>query len=69
MRKVRTGTYKHFKGGIYEVIGTARHTETMEELILYRDLKKSKLWVRPKDMFFQKVVANGKELPRFEFVR
>jgi len=65
---VKPGLYRHFKGKIYQVIGTARHSETLEELVVYYDDKKS-LWVRPKSMFFQKVTLNGKTLPRFKYVK
>jgi len=66
------GTYRHYKGKEYEVIGIARHSETLEELVIYKALYKSDefgenaLWVRPKKMFFENVIVNGKKVPRFE---
>ena len=71
---MRLGKYRHFKGKLYEVIGVARHSETLEELVVYRALYESKefgkkaLWVRPKKMFLEKVVVEGKKLPRFEYI-
>lgn len=69
----RSGKYRHYKGKEYEVIGTARHSETMEELVVYRalyateDSEYGSLWVRPASMFAETVLVNGKEVPRFEF--
>lgn len=61
------GRYRHYKGGEYEVIGVGAHTETQEELVLYRTLNPPhKIWARPFDMFFETVAIDGKELPRFE---
>jgi cyclomaltodextrinase / maltogenic alpha-amylase / neopullulanase len=71
---MKLGKYQHFKGNIYEVIGVARHSETLEELVVYRALYKHKiygensLWVRPKKMFLENVVVDGKEIPRFALV-
>jgi hypothetical protein len=58
------GTYRHFKGGIYEAVGIARHSETEEELVVYRS-PAGDLWVRPKDMFFGTAMADGIEVTRF----
>ena len=58
--------FRHYKGGEYEYIGTVRHSETEEELVLYRPLyNESGLWVRPKSMFFENVTVDGKTMPRF----
>ena len=65
--KVTPGVYQHYKGPNYEVIGVCRHSETLEELVVYRD-KNNDLWVRPLAMFGENVVVNGKELPRFSKV-
>jgi hypothetical protein len=60
------GRYRHYKGGEYEVLGTARHSETLEPLVLYRPLYgESGLWVRPYAMFFGEVEVNGLRQPRF----
>ncbi len=68
---VAPGKYRHFKGQLYEVLGIVRHSETLEELVLYKALypnKTSALWVRPKAMFLEKVVSEGMEVSRFEYV-
>lgn len=52
--RIKKGKYKHFKGNIYEVIGTATHTETEEELIIYKD-EKGNFWVRPLSMFLEEI--------------
>jgi cupin 2 domain-containing protein len=63
---IRLGRYRHYKGNEYTVIGTARHSETLEELIVYRqEYGDQGLWARPKEMFFDTVTAAGKEAPRF----
>ena len=67
------GKYKHYKNEkLYEVIGQARHSETDEDMIVYRALYHcdkfgdNQLWVRPMQMFFENVVHNGKTVPRFQ---
>jgi len=61
------GHYRHYKGNEYEVTGTATHTETGEELVVYVAISdSSKTWVRPYGMFFESVTIDGKEIPRFE---
>ena len=61
------GRYRHYKGGEYEVIGTARHSETLEPLVVYRPLYDSSgLWVRPHTMFFESVIIDGTRRMRFE---
>ena len=63
------GRYRHYKGGEYEVIGVARHSETLEPLVVYRPLyNASGLWVRPHAMFFGDVLADGRVQPRFAFM-
>lgn len=70
MKKLKLGKYRHYKGKDYEVIGVGRHSETLEEVVVYRALYgHKKLWVRPRSMFLQRVEANKKRLPRFKFVR
>ena len=60
------GRYRHYKGGEYEVLGAARHSETLEPLIVYRPLYNATgWWVRPHAMFFGTVQADGREQPRF----
>ncbi|HWZ22222.1 MAG TPA: DUF1653 domain-containing protein [Cytophagaceae bacterium] len=62
---MKTGRYLHYKGNYYEVVGTVLHSETEEELILYRSEKNEQLWVRPKKMFEETVLVDGKEIKRF----
>lgn len=60
------GRYRHYKGGEYEVIGVARHSETHEPLVVYRPLyKNSGWWVRPHAMFFEDIEVDGRRQPRF----
>ncbi len=62
----RLGRYRHYKGGEYEVIGVARHSETLEPLILYRPLYgEAALWVRPYAMFFERIEVDGVMQLRF----
>lgn len=62
----RSGRYRHYKGGEYEVIGVARHSETLEPMVVYRPLyDQSGLWVRPHRMFFEQIDVGGRLLPRF----
>ena len=63
------GRYRHYKGGEYEVIGTARHSETLEPLVVYRPLYNATgLWVRPHAMFFGSLEVNGVPTPRFRAI-
>jgi hypothetical protein len=69
MGDVAAGRYKHYKGQFYQVMGVARHSETEEELVVYRALYGERgLWVRPKAMFLEQVVVDGRAVPRFERV-
>lgn len=68
MAKVVPGTYQHYKGNKYIVLGTAKHSETLEDLVVYVTLYEnelSALWVRPAEMFLENVEVNGKLIPRF----
>ncbi|MED3716048.1 DUF1653 domain-containing protein [Geobacillus thermodenitrificans] len=56
--------YRHYKGGIYELICIAKHTETEEKLVVYKNEKGEK-FARPYDMFFEEVEHEGKMVPRF----
>ncbi len=61
------GRYRHYKGGEYELLGVVRHSETLEPLVLYRPLYGERGdWVRPFAMFFETVLVDGVERPRFE---
>lgn len=60
------GLYRHYKGGPYEVLGTARHSETQEPMVVYRALYGTQgLWVRPAAMFTEEVQINGVWQARF----
>ncbi|MDE2418767.1 MAG: DUF1653 domain-containing protein [Burkholderiales bacterium] len=60
------GRYRHYKGGLYQVLDTARHSETREPMTLYRALYGEQgLWVRPAAMFLETVVIEGVAQPRF----
>lgn len=67
---VKTGIYRHYKGNLYQVLHTARHSETEETLVVYRALYGDYgVWVRPLVMFSESVEIDGKTLPRFELVK
>ena len=69
MSTVKPGRYRHFKGNEYEVIGTARHSETLEEMVVYRALYgDGGLWVRPAAMWTEQVERDGYCGPRFRRV-
>ena len=66
---LRPGRYRHYKGNDYLLLGVARHSETEEELVVYRCLYGDfSLWVRPLAMFTENVVVGGGEMPRFAWV-
>ncbi len=69
--KIEAGIYRHYKGGTYRVIGAAKHSETLEDLVIYEalyDNKMSKLWARPLSEFFDEVEWKGKRIKRFAFL-
>ncbi|MDD3190729.1 MAG: DUF1653 domain-containing protein [Candidatus Pacebacteria bacterium] len=74
MPEIKLGKYEHYKGKQYEVIGIARNSETLEEMVIYRALYDSKefgdnaLWARPRKMFLEEVIVNEKKFPRFKFI-
>lgn len=65
-QSLKLGMYRHYKGGVYEVLGPARHSETLEELVVYKH--DGELWVRPLTMFLETVEYNGEQIPRFTYV-
>lgn len=71
MTDLLAGVYKHYKGALYLVIGQAHHSETRERLVVYIPLyvrEGSTMSVRPYDMFFEKVMVNGREADRFTYM-
>ena len=73
--QIKTGKYRHSKTGkMYEVIGLAHHSETLEPMVVYKSFYDSDkfgpnaIWVRPFKMFIEKVKIDGKETPRFEYL-
>ncbi len=69
MSEVKPGKYRHFKGGEYEVIAIAKHSETLEEMVVYRALYgDGDVWVRPKSMWNETVSRDGEEFLRFTYI-
>ncbi len=74
MSEIKPGKYQHYKGPFYEVIGLCHHSETLEELVVYKSLYDCEqygneaLWVRPLKMFTEEVLHEGRTLPRFRKV-
>ncbi len=67
--KLEKGLYRHYKGNIYEVLMSAKHSETEEWMVVYKALYGQRgIWVRPYEMFIEKVEINGNRIPRFEKV-
>lgn len=75
LAEIQPGIYRHYKGNEYEVIGIARHSETLEPLVVYKALYETPefgnnaLWTRPQRMFLEEIEYNGTKQPRFVFVR
>lgn len=68
--EMKLGIYRHYKGNLYRVIGISRHSETLEEFVVYQALYNDfGLWIRPLSMFCENVVLDGAETPRFTFVQ
>jgi len=69
MTAIRPGRYRHYNGNEYEVTGIARHSETEEEMVVYRKLYGDRsLWVRPLGMFLENVPVDGRLVPRLEWI-
>jgi hypothetical protein len=69
--ELKPGVYEHYKGNKYRVIGVAKHSETLEDVVVYEalyDNKTSQLWVRPLEMFLGEVEVGGKQIPRFKYL-
>lgn len=66
---IKLGKYKHFKGNEYEAIGIAKHSETLQEFVVYKALYGEQgLWVRPLSMFEETITRDGKTFKRFEYI-
>jgi hypothetical protein len=71
MQEIKLGKYKHYKSeGEYEVIGVAKHSETLDDLVIYKHPgnELSELWARPLSMFLEKITVDGKEISRFGYI-
>ena len=69
MSVVINGKYRHYKGNLYTVLGIARHSETLEEMVVYRaEYGEHGLWIRPAAMFEETVIINGQSVPRFQYL-
>ena len=67
--QIRHGKYRHFKGNEYEVLYVARHSETMESMVVYRALYGERgVWVRPASMWNETVIREGKAFQRFTYI-
>lgn len=69
MNEIKKGRYRHYKGNEYEVVGVAKHSETLEPMVVYKALYgDGDIWVRPATMWNEKVNANGVEMLRFTYI-
>ncbi len=72
MNILMPGLYRHYKGNFYQVLGIARHSETLGEHVVYKSMNGKEgenLWIRPLQMFMEQVSLNGVQVPRFSFVK
>ena len=68
--ELKLGEYEHFNGKHYNILGVAKHSETLEELMVYQALYGEKqIWVRPINMIFDEVEFDGMKMPRFKFIK
>ena len=65
---LRTGLYRHYKGGEYELLALGTDSETLEDTVIYRSIENGRVWVRPKWMFEEYINLNGIAIKRFSFV-
>lgn len=66
---LKTGTYQHFKGNLYQVLNVARHSETEEYFVIYHPKdSKDDIWIRPLEMFDETIERDGKTLKRFTYI-
>jgi len=68
--ELKKGKYKHFKGNVYELLFIAKHSETMEDMVIYRSINdESKIWERPISMWGETVEYQGKTVARFTYIK
>ena len=66
---MKLGKYRHFKGNEYEVLAVAKHSETMEKMVVYKALYgEEEIWVRPLSMWDEEITRDGKTFKRFEYI-
>lgn len=67
--KIKLGKYRHYKGNEYTVIGVGRHSETLEDMVIYRaEYGEGDVWVRPLNMWFDTVIKDGNQMQRFTYI-
>ena len=67
--EVKPGRYRHYKGKEYQVIGIAKHSENLENYVVYRALYgDGQLWIRPSEMFLGRITVDGRKIARFEYL-
>lgn len=72
MKTIKPGIYQHFRGKKYRVIGVAKHSETLDDFVVYEalyDNEVSKLWIRPLETFLESVEISGENVPRFKYFK
>ncbi|MBE6664694.1 MAG: DUF1653 domain-containing protein [Ruminococcaceae bacterium] len=66
---ISLGVYRHFKGNFYEALAVAKHSETMEDMVVYRALYgEGDIWGRPLSLWMEQVEQNGEKIPRFLYI-
>jgi len=68
-KNLQLGIYRHYKGPEYEIMRVVYHSETLEELVLYRKLNDNSYWVRPLSMFLENIEVGDQLIPRFKYIR
>ena len=69
MQEISIGkTYRHYKGNVYKILALAKHSETCEDMIVYQNVEKGDIWVRPKSMWNEEVTVGDKKVLRFELI-
>ena len=69
MDEIKLGIYRHYKGNTYRVLHIAKHSETLEDIVVYQDVNfADKIWARPASMWNEDVLVDGKIVKRFQFI-